>query len=59
MKVIMNIVGIHNKVIVLVPNTYTIDKEHNLKIDKKDARKMAIETVCTIKMGDIDIEEVI
>ena len=49
MKVIMDIAGIDSKVIVSFPEC----------IDKKEAREMAIETVCMIKETDIDVEEII
>ena len=58
MKVIMAITGIDNTVVVSIPDAYTV-KEEVFHIDKKQARKMAIETVCMIKENDIDIIEII
>lgn len=55
MKVIMDITGIDNQVIVSVPNT----DEQGVAIQWKRATKMAIETVCMIKENDIDIIEII
>lgn len=61
MQVIMDIVGINNKVVVSVPDTYTIKEEvfHRFHRDKKQARRIAIERMCTIKENDIDIIEII
>lgn len=55
MKVIMNIAGIDEEVIVLVPD---ID-EQGAAIQWKQAAEMATETVCMIKENDIDIIEII
>ena len=57
MKVIMDITGIDGKVIVSIPDAYTIKKKV-FHIDKKQARNMAIETVCMIKENDIDIIDI-
>lgn len=67
MKVIMDIASIDNNVVVLIPDTYTIEMEDPVKgtitkvsyINKKEAIKMAIETVCMIKKNDIDIIEIV
>jgi len=58
MKVIMNITGIENDVIISIPDTYTIEK-NTFPINKEEASAMAIETVCMIKETDIDIMEII
>lgn len=49
MKIVMDINGIDNEVIVSIPDN----------TNRKEAIEMAIETVCMIKENDIDIEEVI
>ena len=55
MKVIMNITGIDNQVIVSVPNT----DEQGAAIQWERTAKMAIETVCMIKETDIDIIDIV
>lgn len=58
MKVIMDISGIDNLIIVSIPDTYDNGKQI-VHVDKKEAREMAIETVCMIKETDIDIKKII
>ena len=55
MKVIMDITGIDNQVIVSVPNT----DEQGVAIQWEQTAKMATETVCMIKENDIDIIDIV
>jgi len=54
MKVVMNITGIYNKVVVSVPN-----RRWGHTISEEEARSMAIEIICMIKETDINIIKII